>query len=73
MMSILLFSMSTCYIETFTNSDGLEFVNPVWIYKKYGVNWFGAALLSLFFNMLTLPYALCYWIYKLCTVGRKEI
>lgn len=58
-------------LSEITNSEGLEFVNPIWLHAKYKVNWFGAGCLTLLFNTLALPYAICYWWYKLCTVGRK--
>lgn len=54
------------------NSNGLEFNNPAWLYKRFRVNWFGVAMMALAFNILTLPFAICYWFYKLCTVGRKD-
>ena len=54
-----------------TKSEGLEFVNPIWLYKEYKVNWFGAGFIGILLTVLTLPYSIFYWIYKLCTVGRK--
>lgn len=56
--------------ESGIDSDGFEFVNPVFLHKRIRVNWFGAVLLAIIFNILVLPYAVFYWIYKLCTVGR---
>lgn len=50
---------------------GWEFVNPCFVYKHNEVNWFGAALVALFYNMLCPLGALGYWFYKLSTVGRK--
>ena len=50
---------------------GWEFVNPCFVYKHNKVNWFGAALVALFYNMLCPLGALGYWFYKLCTVGRR--
>ena len=61
----------SCVISEFTNSDGFEFVNPIWLYKKYKVNRFGSILIALLFNILCFPFSICYWLYKLCTVGRK--
>lgn len=72
LMLIILDATTVCLIGSFLNSDGLEFVNPFWIYKRIKVNWFGSALVSLLFNMITLPFAICYWLYKLCTAGRKD-
>lgn len=61
-----------CLIGSSCNSDGLEFNNPAWLYKRFRVNWFGAVMMALAFNILTLPLSICYWFYKLCTVGRKD-
>lgn len=47
-----------------------SFVNPVIIYKNIKVNWFGAILISIIFNILFPIASIPYWIYKLCTVGR---
>ena len=58
------------------NSDafdgiGFAWLNPVWLYNTIKVNWFGAAFLALIGNLALPLYAICYWIYKLCTVGRR--
>ena len=52
--------------------EGLEFVNPLWWYRHYPVNPFGAAMVSFGFTILCPVGAVCYWFYKLCTVGRKK-
>ena len=53
-------------------TEGWELCNPYWVYKYYqGVNWFGAIMLSLLYTVLCPVGAICYWMYKLCTVGRK--
>ena len=52
---------------------GWELCNPYWAYKYHrSVNWFGAILLSLVYAALCPIGALIYWLYKLCTVGRKN-
>ena len=64
-------------------SEGFEYVNPIWIYKTFRVNYFGAAVCCILFNLLSpigsicywfykLFGSICYWFYKLCTVGRKH-
>lgn len=54
------------------NADGLELCNPYWSYKYHKkVNMFGAIMLSLLYTTLCPFAALCYWFYKLCTVGRR--
>lgn len=52
-------------------ADGWEFVNPAHIYKYNHVNWFGAIVVALFYNLLCPIGSLTYWAYKLCTVGRE--
>lgn len=71
LMSILFAGLFVCWLSDFTDSEGLEFVNPIWLYKKYKVNWFGAGVITIIFNILCLPFSCCYWFCKLCTVGRK--
>ena len=51
--------------------SGFNFLNPVQFYYNESVNWFGAYFITLTINILFAPYAIVYWIYKLCTVGRK--
>lgn len=53
-------------------ADGanFSFVNPIVIYNKIKVNWFGAWALSILLNILLPVIAIPYWIYKICTVGR---
>ena len=50
---------------------GLCFCNPKWIYRNTKTNWFGTICLAILTNIAFGPTALCYWFYKLCTVGRK--
>ena len=56
---------------TSMDAEGFEYVNPIWIYKKYRVNYFGAAMICIFYNFISPIGYICYWFYKLCTVGRK--
>ena len=53
------------------NDYGFAWLNPLFIYEHIDVNWFGALLLTLVANVIFVPYAISYWFYKLCTVGRK--
>lgn len=46
-------------------------VNPKVIYRKIPVNWFGVILLTIIFNVCFVIVSVPYWIYKICTVGRK--
>lgn len=51
--------------------DGLNFFRPDIIYHNTKLNYFGVGVVCLVLNLLFLPAALCYWFYKLCTVGRR--
>ena len=53
------------------NAKGFEFFNPKHLYKHNRLNWFGVAMLTLFYNLISPISSICYWFYKLCTVGRK--
>ena len=46
-----------------------ELVNPLFNKENYAVNWFGAIMIALFFNLISPIASLIYWFYKLCTVG----
>lgn len=52
-------------------TKGFEFVNPVWWYRNYPVNPFGAAMCAIGFTILCPVVAIGYWFYKLCTAGRR--
>lgn len=53
------------------DSDGIEFVNPVYLYKHVQVNWFGAIFLATLYGAMSPICTAIYWLYKLCTVGRR--
>lgn len=68
-----------CYVvmiifmcEQATDEFNFSFVNPLVIYKHIKVNWFGAILLTILANVVFIAVSIPYWIYKLCTVGRKD-
>ena len=53
-------------------AEGFEICNPYYAYKYHrNVNWLGALVISLFYTVLCPVTAICYWFYKLCTIGRK--
>ena len=52
--------------------DDFSFLNPIKIYKTYRVNYFGTALICIIYNLLYPIGSIGYWIYKICTVGRKD-
>lgn len=66
----LAFFFRVIFVEAIT-ADGFEFVNPKYLYEGGNLNWFGACFIALIWNILFLPFAIIYWIYKLCTVGKK--
>lgn len=71
---ILWFSIggTVCLIWSIEKAVGWELCNPYWAYKYHkGVNWFGAIMLSLLYTALCPIGAVCYWFYKICTVGRR--
>ena len=56
--------------------DDCPFLNPIENYEEWKkLNWFGVAVFTLLINLILLPYAVFYWIYKLFywlfTVGRE--
>lgn len=57
----------------FMTDDLFCMVNPVNVYKYHkSLNWFGALLVTLLYNIMCPVGTLCYWFYKLCTIGRKK-
>lgn len=68
-----LFGLLICLVWNMNKyTDGWELCNPYWAYKYHkGVNWFGAIMLSLLYTALCPIGAVCYWFYKLCTIGRR--
>ena len=56
----------------FSKFDDFSSMNPIKIYKTYKVNYFGAALICIIHNFLCPIGSIGYWIYKICTVGRKD-
>lgn len=51
-------------------SIGLDYLNPIYIYKHVKVNWFGCIWLTLLVNLMCPPLTVAYWFYNLCIVGR---
>lgn len=52
--------------------SNFSFVNPFVIYKNISMNWFGVILLTVLLNIAFPLVSICYWFYKLVTVGRKD-
>ena len=51
--------------------EGLEYLNPTWLYQNFRVNYFGTVLLTVFHNLLCPVGSVYYWSKKICTVGRN--
>lgn len=51
--------------------DDFSFLNPIKIYKTYHVNYFGATIICISYNLLCPIGSIGYWFYKICTFGRK--
>lgn len=60
-----------CLIECVEGLNWETLFNPNEIYKSVKVNRFGAYFLAIVAIICITPVALVFWIYKLCTVGRK--
>ena len=60
------------FVVAIISFDGanFSFVNPIVIYINIKVNWFGAIVLTVIFNILLPAISIPYWIYKIFTVGR---
>ena len=64
--------LGACFnVQVIGRASGIEFVNPLVIYKQTSVNWFGAFFLATLYGVMCPVATFIYWLYKLCTVGRK--
>ena len=70
---IILSMMGICIfiVASEDNADWEEFFNPFTIYEENKVNWFGAWFLAIISFIFITPVALIFYIYKLCTIGRR--
>lgn len=60
-------------IFVFSSAEGIdweELFNPYRIYKTIKVNWFGAWALAIVAFICITPFALAFYAYKICTIGR---
>lgn len=52
------------------------YLNPVWLYQNYKINYFGCLVLTILFNiacpLLSITYWTCKFIKWLFTVGRRK-
>ena len=59
------------YNYSLNSNPSYRILNPFFIYNYHRVNVFGAIVVALFYNLLCPVISMCYWFYKLCTVGRQ--
>ena len=52
-------------------TGGLEFCNPFWWYDEKRLSIFSSIFTTILISISVLPYAICYWFYKLCTIKRR--
>lgn len=64
-------SLVLLVLTNFYEDAGFAWLNPAGIYERAKVNWFGASFLALLGNIAVPGIAVIYWMYKLCTVGRR--
>lgn len=68
---VMVMIVTDFFIDSAWVCDGLNFLQPNIIYHNTRLNYFGVGVACLALNLCNLPVALCYWFYKLCTVGRR--
>lgn len=74
-ISVLIYFGITLEIIFVKRDCDVSFLNPLRNYDEwYTINWFGIGVITILLNVICLPYAIIYWIYKLInwlfTVGR---
>jgi len=68
----ILLTIIEVFILTPVCGMDLSILNPIRNYNEWRkLNWFGISVITIILNIVCLPYAFCYWVYKLFTVGRK--
>lgn len=68
---IIVWMLGMCNDPKIRYTELFEFLSPFWIYHNYEVNFFGTAVVCIIYNLICPMASVCYWFYKLCTVGRK--
>ena len=68
--------VSNCLMIPYVCSNGMdaleEYFNPFVLYKIHKVNVVGSIALMVFWNAFFVLHAIYFWVYKLCTVGRRK-
>ena len=71
-ISELIFGISLIKLVILICVEDFSFFNPIRNYKKWNrMNWFGVIFFTLLLTIIFPVFALGYWFYKLCTVGRN--
>lgn len=71
-ISELIFVISLIEFVILICVEDFSFFNPIRNYKKWNrMNWFGVIFFTLLLTIIFPVFALGYWFYKLCTVGRN--
>lgn len=67
-IGLLVFTITYQLIDAILIED---MIAPWGVYKHINVNWFGAIVLTIVFNLFCPVISIGWWFYWLCTVGRK--
>ena len=59
-------------VNLVASDTGFAVVNPVYNYKNFKVNIFGALAMAILFSLICPIGTIGYWFYKLCTFGRSD-
>ena len=70
-LGLIIVGIIASYNDAIGKCTNADFLSPVWEYRNFKVNWFGAIVLATFFNILIPAVSIGYWFRKLCTIGRK--
>ena len=71
-ISELIFVISLIKLVISICVEDFSFFNTIRNYKKWNrMNWFGVIFFTLLLTIIFPVFALGYWFYKLCTVGRN--
>ena len=72
MVTLILFLLICSIVLGISLNIDLEIFNPIRNYNEWdNLNWLGIFVITLLLNIIFIPYAIGYWIYKLFTIGRK--
>lgn len=72
MLALIIIYLLISIITLIEIDADFSMFNPIRNYRTWtSVNWFGVIVMTLLLNIIFLPYAIGYWIYKSFTIGRK--